>query len=163
MKKILLVSFLALLANCGSNAVGLKRQMGLITDGPDAYAVVPRTKLEQPSNLTNLPEPQPGAQARVELQPVQTVKKALLHADVAKNKTPSSPSGLEKTIILASKKNTGDAPVDSAGAAGAATQTSYALDEFLGYKRANKEQLDSKDEAKRLGINIPQAPSPAPR
>jgi hypothetical protein len=68
--------FLAMLAlsGCGDNAV--RRSLGLLRSGPDAFAVKPNRPIEIPES-NELPLPQPGVMARVEEDPMESAREAL--------------------------------------------------------------------------------------
>ncbi len=68
------------LAACGQN-LNLRRELGLVGEGPDEFTVVKRKPLvlpaSSPSTVEELPTPKPGAPSPLDPQPEQEAQRAL--------------------------------------------------------------------------------------
>ncbi|MEO1291327.1 MAG: DUF3035 domain-containing protein [Pseudomonadota bacterium] len=78
MRTVLAISATGLviaLSGCGD---GIRKELGIVGEGPDEFRVVRRAPLERPTDLSALPAPQPGAVSRVEPQPLREAQEAVL-------------------------------------------------------------------------------------
>jgi hypothetical protein len=109
MNKLVLFSMISaatILSGCGGT--NIKEQLGLERHSPDEFSVLQRAPLEIPSDLKNLPVPQPGVQRPQDVTAKQQATKIILgSAQAPANEDASSSEEilLQKTNATANNQN----------------------------------------------------------
>ncbi len=160
----LLVGTAALAAGCSSGRAGLGNALGLTRGSPDPFNVYPREPLVLPSDLTALPEPQPGAPSPREPKPQAIAQSALGQAGAPV--VPAAAGAGEAALLASAGADQADPAIrDSLDGEELQREPQYGFRTFFGYKvpdGTEKEILEARDERKRLLEQGAPTPNPPP-
>lgn len=101
-----LLSSATILSGCGGSSI--KEQLGIDRHSPDEFSVLQRAPLEIPTDLKNLPVPQPGLQRPQDITAKQQATKIILgNTETSVNQEASSSEEilLQKTNATANNPN----------------------------------------------------------
>lgn len=150
------IGLVAGLSACGIN---LRKEMGLVGEGPDEFAVVSRKPLTMPENGEALPVPQPGAASRVDYDPTAEAAAALGSAPL---ETADTGSAGETALLTGAAADNIDPEVRALleAEAAAGSEDQLILDAWLGRTEEAQETLDPAAETRRIAAEAKQTKNP---
>ncbi len=134
-------------AACGNP--NIRKELGLVGQGPDEFTVVKRKPLALPEGGAigaPLPTPQPGAPNLVDPRPVEEAQAVLTGRVMGET---SAPSNAESAFIAAAGASSADDSIRSV-TQDESKRELRVLDSLLGREDERIETLDPADEARRL-------------
>ena len=134
------------LGGCGFN---VREDLGLISKGPDEFAVVKKKPLQMPSDTASLPEPRPGAASLVDPRPTEDAQAALTGKRTAISSS-AEPSRAENALLSAARVDQADPAIRKKLAEEDRSGEARLLDGFLGKGDPDTDPLDAEKEAERL-------------
>lgn len=165
----------ALVAGCGGSE-GVRSSLGITLESPDAFNVYPRRPLQMPTDLTQLPPPNPGAPSPRDPSPRAEAQAALGNAGAPEDAVAQAdaPSAGEQALLASAGADQADPDIRTELAqAERNTESPYGLSSLFGYvvpdydvqSEAAQPVLRSREEADRIraeGGATPNAPPPPP-
>lgn len=150
---------LLVLAGCGE--FNVRKELGLVGQGPDEFRVLKQGQLEMPSDMSQLPAPQPGVRDRVAPDPIRDAQQALAGGPILS--TGAAASGAEAELLRAAGASSADPSIRAAIEADVEDSKAdiRLLDGLLGRDRlADGQLLDPAEEAARLADEARQGKNP---
>lgn len=143
-------------SGCADN---MRKQLGLIGDGPDEFEVLKRKPLNMPANLrtATLPEPSPGAPSLVDPRPTEDAQRALQGDTTSVREDPSAAEAA--FLEAAGVADSSDAIRDQI-AEDKSGRPEYILDSLLGRGDGSAAPLDPASEAERLARQAQETKNP---
>lgn len=162
--RVVLVATLAAvtLAGCGSE-FNLRREIGVVGEGPDEFRVVANERLEVPDQLPKsveqLPEPQPGAPSLVEPTPEKDAQAVFNLEGKVKGKQASQ---TEQSLLAAANASSADPSIrqELNKEGSIIEENTRLLDELFGTDPATVDALDPDAEARRLARDAQKSKNP---
>ena len=154
------------LAACGE--FNVRREIGLVGNGPDEFRVIKQGALEIPADTATLPMPKPGAPSRVEPNPSLDAQRALAGGAII---TASTQSPAEAALLRAAGADSVSPEIRKqiAEDEAAAEENTRLLDGLFGGSKPGETPLDQAEEARRLaeaarasknpGLEVPPPPT----
>lgn len=141
------IGLVAAVAGCGGDT--LRKELGLVGEGPDEFAVVSRKPLVMPETREALPTPDPGAPSRVDFRPTEEAAAALGKDPLA---TSATVSAGEDALLTGASADQIDPEVRALLEAEAVqtNEDERILDRLLGDTQEIRDQLDADEETRRL-------------
>lgn len=141
----------------GCAGFNVREELGIVGQGPDEFTVVKKKPLEMPTDMSALPEPEPGAPSLVDPTPERDAQIALTgHAqDVA-----ASGSSSEASLLQAAGAGAADPEIRKKLKEDEESVETRLLDSILPSSREEDRTLDPEEEAARLAEEARKSKNP---
>lgn len=140
------------LALVGCGEFNVRRDLGLVSKGPDEFTVIKQKPLQMPNDVAALPTPKPGARSLVEPDPAADARRALLGDQAAVPAPAAAPGASEQVLVKAAGADAADPNIRATldEEAKDLAEDERILDAWLGRDKPNEQPLDAAAEARRL-------------
>lgn len=155
-----LIGAITLVGACGE--LNFRRDLGLVSQGPDEFKVIKQKPLQMPDSVAQLPAPKPGAPSLVEPNPEADARAALLGGSGAAPGPSGSAGAGESALVRAAGADAADPSIRATleEEAAEADDDVRLLDRWLGRGKPSEDPLDASEEARRLAEEAQRGKNP---